>query len=80
MPEDMNDFWATVIAAHSLPDPPDNAVTAAEFAVQVRKCVSQARIILKGYVAQGLMQCNECRSRKDGKPVMYYWPREEGKE
>jgi hypothetical protein len=70
-------FWADLIAVHRVEDtPPPGAKTVREFAEDIHKNISHTRVILSGYVAAGVMECQKF-SGPGGHSTNYYWPKEQ---
>ena len=69
-----DEFWADVIAAHKLEEPPPGAMCVMDFALKVDKSEKHARDILNGYVQKGKMACDEFHKPGSGKRATYYWP------
>lgn len=71
-----DDFWADIIAAHKLEDPPAGAICVEDFAAAIEKSETHARKILNGYVRDGVMASDEFHKPGTGKRATYYWKKE----
>ena len=71
-----DDFWADIVAAHKLEDPPEGAICVIDFAAAINKSEKHARDILNGYVRNGVMECGEYHKPGNKKRATYYWKKQ----